>query len=337
MKNLSLIKRQNGYWYISYPLAGKRKYQTTKVQKKPEALEFLTNWKQLQEESNKPKSILFSDFEKQFPIWHGSQISKRTFDSCYATVFKQWKQFIGDKPLENYSPQDVEMFKSKKLADKCKPISVNGGLRSLNCAFSVASKLGYLKTNIFREIRKCRVEPKPIKFLTLADFQKVLEKTKEEHLKQIFTTCFLTGGRISEVLSLKWENIDFQSQTIRIDGHKTQGSNRIVPIHVKLIDLLKVIPQNGGYIWHKKDFPNVQLTVGYISHAFKKSCRAAKLDNDFHLHSLRKSFGSLLVGSGVGIFEVSKLLGHSSVSTTEKSYAHLYTNGLHATVNKISF
>ena len=60
-----------------------------------------------------------------------------------------------------------------------------------------------------------------------------------------------------------------------------------------------------------------------------------ELNNKLHFHSLRHTFATWLVQDGVNIYEVQKLLGHSSVKVTE-IYSHLVANELHNAVNKLS-
>jgi integrase len=63
------------------------------------------------------------------------------------------------------------------------------------------------------------------------------------------------------------------------------------------------------------------ISQDYLSHGFRKACQKAGV-KDFRFHDLRHTFASHLVMSGVNIFQVSKWLGHSSVTITEKYYAH---------------
>ncbi|MHA1988885.1 MAG: tyrosine-type recombinase/integrase [Promethearchaeota archaeon] len=65
-----------------------------------------------------------------------------------------------------------------------------------------------------------------------------------------------------------------------------------------------------------------------ISKKFKKAVRKAELPEEIHFHSLRSSFGSLLLQRGISISVISKLLGHSSISVTEKHYVSLSFHNL---------
>ena len=79
----------------------------------------------------------------------------------------------------------------------------------------------------------------------------------------------------------------------------------------------------------------VKLSVDYVSKQFKKALRSTELDENIHLHSLRHSFASNLMKEGANIFYVSKLLGHSKVSTTE-IYSHVRTDDLRKSIELLN-
>jgi site-specific recombinase XerD len=70
------------------------------------------------------------------------------------------------------------------------------------------------------------------------------------------------------------------------------------------------------------------LKPDYVSHSFKKAVRLAGLPDTLHFHSLRHTFASWLVQGGVSLYQVARLLGHSSTAVTEK-YAHLVPSDMH--------
>jgi site-specific recombinase XerD len=76
------------------------------------------------------------------------------------------------------------------------------------------------------------------------------------------------------------------------------------------------------------------LKPGTVSAKFKRYVRAACLNDKLHFHSLRHSFATALVASGVSLFAVQKLLGHTTSKTTE-IYSHLQPQQLHEEVSRI--
>ncbi len=76
------------------------------------------------------------------------------------------------------------------------------------------------------------------------------------------------------------------------------------------------------------------LFRGWVQHLFKRYVRDLKLPERLHFHSLRHTFASWLVQDGATLYEVQKLLGHSSAKVTEV-YSHLQPEELHSTVERI--
>ena len=72
----------------------------------------------------------------------------------------------------------------------------------------------------------------------------------------------------------------------------------------------------------------------YISTNFKKAVRDADVIPELHFHSLRHGFASNLILKGVSIYEVSKLLGHADIKTTQ-IYAHLRSDDLQNAVDRL--
>ena len=70
-----------------------------------------------------------------------------------------------------------------------------------------------------------------------------------------------------------------------------------------------------------------KYSLNYITKNFKKNCRRLDVRNA-RFHDLRRTFGLNLIKSGMPIFQVSKLLGHASVNTTEQHYAPLLINDI---------
>ena len=117
--------------------------------------------------------------------------------------------------------------------------------------------------------------------------------------------AYYTGARSSEIRSLRREML--KDDYIVAKG---KTGKRMV----KLNSQAKKIIKEQNELWdYSKDF---------VSHKFKKECRKLGF-KDARFHDLRRTFGYNLVRQGMSIYKVSKLLGHSSVTTTERHYAPL--------------
>ena len=119
--------------------------------------------------------------------------------------------------------------------------------------------------------------------------------------------AYYTGARSGEIRSLSRENV--LDDSLVVNG---KTGRRIV----KLNSQEQKIMQHQDPLWsYSKDF---------VSHKFKQEVRKLDIKNA-RFHDLRRTFGLNLIKQGMSIYKVSKLLGHSSVRTTEQHYAPLLT------------
>ena len=121
-----------------------------------------------------------------------------------------------------------------------------------------------------------------------------------------------------------WDNVDFKNKKIRFDGKG--GKTRYVPMALTVHKLLLDRLTEG------LKFP-FKYGQDHVSHRLRDYYRLAHIENA-NLHTLRKTFGSLLIQEGFAdIYKVSKLLGHSSVKVTEKHYIHLLDEDYQESIN----
>ena len=156
--------------------------------------------------------------------------------------------------------------------------------------------------------------------------------------RNLCTFALMTGMRLGELINVRWDHIDLNNKTVKVQNTNTfttkNKKNRAIPLNDIAMQVLVGIRVNGSQ--------QIFLTMSRqpwkaynVAHMFKRCVLNAKLNPRYHFHTLRHTFASWLVQKGVNIYEVKELLGHSNITTTQ-IYAHLEPETLHATVNKIS-
>lgn len=128
----------------------------------------------------------------------------------------------------------------------------------------------------------------------------------------------LTGCRENEILSLRWDAVDFERGHLRLDDTKTGKSVR--PLGQSAAAVLETLPRVEGNP-HVLPGLNPKQHLKEIKRVWYAVRHAAKL-NEVRLHDLRHSFASVPAASGESLLVVRSLLGHKNVATTER-YAHL--------------
>jgi integrase len=174
-------------------------------------------------------------------------------------------------------------------------------------------------------------------FLTRGDFQRLLNSIKENWLRELVTFAVLTGMRRGETINLRWEQVDLSNRLIHLQTSETfrtkQGKRRTIPVSDTAFYLLKARQGKSPseFVFTLNDRP---IFEGWVTHLFKRYVREAGLNGKLHFHSLRHTFATWLVQDGVSLYEVQKLLGHSSIAVTQV-YSHLQPEQLHDTVNRL--
>jgi integrase len=157
------------------------------------------------------------------------------------------------------------------------------------------------------------------------------------HLPNFVRLALSTGCRKNELLALDWRRVDFERACLRLEvEHTKNGKRRLVPLNSGAMSALR--DQRDWVLRHcaasKWVFPSRTGThVQTLQKGFYAACTRAGIDN-FRIHDLRHTFASWLVMDGVSLYVVKDLLGHSSISVTER-YAHLSPDQGRAAVQKL--
>ena len=139
------------------------------------------------------------------------------------------------------------------------------------------------------------------------ELKTLLDEIKDNHFNLFIRFAYYTGARRGEIHSISRENI-FSNHIVAYG----KSGKRLIKLNNQAQEILSGLDELWNY---SKDF---------VSHKFKKEARRLGIP-DIRFHDLRRTFGYNLIKQGRPIYEVSKLLGHSSVTTTERHYAPLLT------------
>ena len=242
-------------------------------------------------------------------------------------------------PLTEYTSIDIEKYKFKLLDTGVSKVTVNIRYRSVNTLFNFAIKHNIIENTPFRATRQFKIPKQSPQFLTIEQFNKLLNIVVEDNLRDIFTFAVLTGMRLNEISNLRWESIEWKSNIIHIlntEEFVTKNSKeRTVPMHQVVVEMLqRRYKRFGNSKWVFCKSTLYKYSGSYISHKFRHYCEVMGYPKKYHFHTLRHTFASWLVAQNVNIYTVMELLGHSNVTTTQ-IYAHLQKSQLQNSVNQL--
>jgi len=216
--------------------------------------------------------------------------------------------------------------------------TANRVLSLLSKAFNLAELWGYRSnhSNPCLHVKKYS-ENKRERFLSQDEISRLMNALDEEekdnpHPWPLYAIrlLLLTGCRLNEILTLKWEEVDFANQCLRLRDSKT--GKKPVYLSSAAIDLLKAIPREVGNPFvicggkEGKHLINLQKPWRRI--------RAKIGLNDVRIHDLRHTFASIAASNGLSLPIIGALLGHKQTQTTAR-YAHLIGQSLIEASEKI--
>ncbi|MFZ2587198.1 MAG: site-specific integrase [Alphaproteobacteria bacterium] len=268
----------------------------------------------------------------------------------YAQREKQlmwWKERLGDKYLIDITADKINTYKRElmqktwrnvKDAQRIKAATVNHYLIALSAALAYAHKeLNWIRLNPLNEVRKLEPNNARVRYLSADERKALLEACKAEGrhplLYPLVVMAICTGMRKGELLNLRWRDVDFTRQVIRVEDSKN-GDKRSVPLtglaHRVLQEASKVRRLNTDLIFPRADGMAPLDPANHWEAALKE----AKIE-DFRFHDLRHTAATYLLESGVTLPVLSAILGHRSIQMV-KRYAHLADNHAVEVVSKMT-
>lgn len=360
---------QNGYWYIilKYQVNGKWKQKWV-----PTGLKIRGNKKNAQnmipeimreyaylESGIKDRETYFIPFLDKWCENHREEIQPNSYESIVTNIKAHIKPYFEDSHyrLEDITPRiidDFYIYLSKEGNHKTNEGLCTASIKKISSilkqCFNWACVRELITENPARDVKVPKVKRRKAVqhvYMNSEDANKIIKAFDGHQLKPLVFITLFYGLRRSEVIGLRWENVDLENSTFEIkstivrhrtliekDSTKTEDSNAMYEMlpQIKQIflnlkaeqdknrELFGSAYQDDGYVftWANGRF----FKPDYVSNEFKKVVTKAGLP-PMRFHDLRHSTASILFDMGWDIEKIKCWLRHADIDTTSNIYTHI--------------
>lgn len=248
---------------------------------------------------------------------------------------------MGTLPVSRVTSARIMEWRDELATSKA-PATVNGALTCLSSAFSYFVKRQWIDRNPCRGVERVERPERDYRWIqTREEINKLLLNLPGD-IRDIIALMLGSGLRVDEVLCLHHSDIELDRRLIVVQrgskGTVKGGRVRRVPILDAVLPMLRQRAlQRGGdtLLFPGKD--GKRRSQPGVRDAFKLAVKRAGLDTKLRLYDCRHTFASHWVANGGDIFALSKVLGHHSVTVTEKFYAHLRPDHWERDYQRVTF
>jgi len=273
--------------------------------------------------------LTLADAVRQWFNEHSKQVKYNT-NMCYNASVNEIIQDLGYLDIDKVTPKIIQDFINKKSSLNLKRQTIKIRLLVLKIVYDWLIQNGYIKDNpaqfikLPKNLTANKREP--------AD-PKIIDKINNLDCEYGLLPFFLlySGLRLGEVLALKYSDIDFEHNTIKVNKVvEWHGNQPFIREHTKskssdreviLLDKLKQILSSKNEGNDRFIFTHTQKVTPLTKSQYNKIWR--NLNLGVTAHQLRHSFATMLFNAGIDAKTAQNLLGHSSVKVTLDIYTHL--------------
>ncbi len=272
----------------------------------------------------------------------------------YLSDLRQFQQFLRKQGLCQTGKEEVDLLKVDThtvraylaaLSRSCRKSSAGRKLAALKGFFRYLLKEQHIRWDPVSPFPTPKQEKPLPAFLSVDDVFRLLGSVQgigalEVRDRTILEVLYSTGVRVNELVSINWNDVDFQLGIIRVVG---KGSKeRIIPIGEVALQALRDYGEEQRRKWRRAArggeavFLNARgerITTRSVARILEKHLRASGIAIRMGPHGLRHTFATHLLNSGADLRSIQEMLGHASLSTTQR-YTHVNLDQLTAVYDR---
>ena len=241
--------------------------------------------------------------------------TQRSYIHYVADFAKHFNRSPQDLDLEAVRQYQLHLAQERKLS----PQSINTFVSAVQCLYLVTLEMPWEK----HDFPRARLEEKLPVVLAPDEVQRFLDQVTGVKHRAVLLTCYGSGVRISEAVSLKLSDIDSHRMLIRVE-HGKGGKDRYSMLSPCLLEILRaycrILRPAGPWLFPSWR-PHLHLTAGAVQTVCREAWQRSGLGKRVTPHMLRHSFATHLLERGVDTRVIQALLGHSRIDTTARYVA----------------
>jgi integrase len=262
-----------------------------------------------------PGEDSFKDVAARFLSHQKARLTPRAYVREEGIVEKHLSGFFSGR-IAAFRRVDIQRYVTKRGAE-VSAHSVQKELNVLKHLLRLAVEWELIPVNPAQGVKSPKVPAGRVRYLQPTELHQVL-KAAPVWLRPMIGLAANTGMRRSEILGLRWLDVDLPNRRILLPQTKN-GDGRIVYLNQSAQGVIQSLIHDSEPRTEKKIFSAV--TPEQVSVAFKRTCTAVSID-DFRFHDLRHTAASWLRMQGADIHTVAQLLGHKDLRMAAR-YQHL--------------
>jgi integrase len=351
-------RKSDGKWVASITLDdGKRKVFYGKTQK--EVKDKLAKVRSEQEQGTlitAPEQTVAQFLNDWLENTQKESVRARTYERYEEIIRLHIVPVLGRHQLQKLTAQHLQAFYTRKRKEGLSPTTITVFHSVLHKALDCAVKWSLVPRNVCELVSPPRRARFEVQTLTAEQIQKLLETARGHSMEALFCLALATGMRRGELMALKWQDIDFATNTLQIrrtlsripsklsaekgkgfeeTEPKTKQSRRSVVIAPFAVEALKhhrvrqlEAKLKAGPAWQEHDYVFCTSVGTHLNPTrdildqLKILLKQAGLP-DMRFHDLRHSSATLLLSAGIHPKVVQEILGHSQISMTMDIYSHV--------------
>lgn len=321
------VYKRGSTWWIRYSRNGRQHFESSKSEKKGDALALLAQRKGQIVEGRWPglktERVRYDDLRKALATDY-SVNGKRSLSRLNGALSHLDSYFTGMRAVE-ITTDTVQDYVAKRLSEKSKRSSrpsnatINRELAALKRMLSMAAKAHPPKLQHVPHIPMLAEDNVRQGFFTVEEYR-ALKAKLPEHLRPLLSAAFWTGMRAGELLSLRWEQLDLQQGSLRLEAQNTKNKKaRTIFLPGELLEELKAQQQHTEqnhpdceWVFHRRGKP-----ISDFRDSWNTACKEAGLEGRL-FHDLRRTGVRNLVRAGVPERVAMEISGHKTRSVFDR-------------------